>query len=81
MDALFKQKHAPLVSMVLPLLPVVVVQTYMTELIQYRDYRRVAAFDDIEVVLIYGVESKYELFLELGRGCGSSGDVVASRYI
>ena len=82
-DVLLNDEDAALKSQAVPLLhfAIKVIQTYMTELIQYRDYRRVAAFDDIEVVLIYGVESKYELFLELGRGCGSPGDVVASRYI
>ena len=67
-DVLLNNENTALVSLAYPLLrfTIKVVQTYMTELIQYRNYGRVAAFDHIEVVLIYGVESKYELFLELG---------------
>lgn len=57
-DVLFNNKDASFVSLPYPLLrlAIEIVQTYMTELVQYRDYRWVAAFDDGEVVLIYGIE-------------------------
>lgn len=57
-DVLFNNKDASFVSLPYPLLrlAIEIVQTYMTELVQYRDYRWVAAFDDVEVVLIYGIE-------------------------
>lgn len=82
-DVLFHNKDAPLNPLAHPLLrmAIEVVQTYMAELVQDRDYGRVAAFDDIEVVLVYRVEGKRELFLELRGSGGCSRDVVASRYI
>ena len=56
MDALFKQKHAPLVSMLLPLLPVVVVQTYVTELIDDGGDGGFSAQEDLHVALVDGGE-------------------------
>lgn len=62
---LLNKKHAALKALFLPLLAIIMIQAYMTELIQDGNDGGIATFEDSDVILIYLVNGESELLLEL----------------